>query len=233
MSEVPPELLRPQLPRTWRDRLRELAESFDLTPVRLVAGLMALVVVGLVGWRLLGAPPPPAEMRLPLTSSTSRPSSTVAGEPASTMAPGDTAGEVVVHVAGAVATPGVLRLPGDARVADAIAAAGGAVPDADLGRINLAAHIQDGQQVYVPKLGEPTPAAAPGGSTPAGPAAPLNLNTASAEELDALPGVGPAIAQAIVDHRTQNGPFASIENLLDVRGIGQAKLDTLRPQVTV
>ena len=225
MSEVPPELLRPQRPGTWRDRLQDLAESFDLTPVRLVAGLTALVVVGLVGWRLLAAPPPPAEMRLPLTSTTSR--------PASTAPAGDAGGEVVVHVAGAVAAPGVRNLPGDARVADAIAAAGGAVPDADLGRINLAAHVEDGQQVYVPKQGEPAPAAAPGGSTPAGPTAPLNVNTASAEELDALPGVGPAIAQAIVDHRTQNGPFASVENLLDVRGIGQAKLDTLRPQVTV
>jgi competence protein ComEA len=132
-----------------------------------------------------------------------------------------------------VASPGIQRLADDARVADAVAAAGGAAADADLGRINLAALLQDGQQVYVPKQGEPTPAAAASPASPGVPAAPVDLNTATAEQLDGLPGIGPALAEAIVSHRTNHGPFASVDALLDVRGIGQSKLDTLRAQVTV
>jgi competence protein ComEA len=230
MSEVPPELPLPGPPQGWRDRLAVFAESLDLTPARLLGGGVAVVVAALLGWKLLAPPPPPPEMRLPLVTTT-LPSSHSSSSSSSTA--GAPSGEVVVHVAGAVAAPGLRRLAADARVADAIDAAGGAATDADLGRINLAALLEDGQQVYVPKVGEPAPAAASGASTPAAPTAPVNLNTATAEDLDALPGIGPAIAQAIVDHRTQHGPFASVEDLLDVRGIGQSKLDTLRPEVTV
>lgn len=225
MSEVASDLPRPEPPRYWRDRLTNLAESFDLTPVRLAVSAVALVAVAFLGWRLLAPPPPPAEMRVPVVTTSTRPSSSTSAVGAPT--------EVVVHVAGAVASPGIQRLADDARVADAVAAAGGAAADADLGRINLAAHLQDGQQVYVPKQGEPTPAATPSPGSPGVPAAPIDLNTATAEQLDALPGIGPALAEAIVSHRTDHGPFPSVDALLDVRGIGQSKLDTLRSQVTV
>ena len=146
-----------------------------------------------------------------------------------------------MHVAGAVATPGVRRLPAGARVIDGVDAAGGALPDADLARVNLAAPLVDGQQVYVPRQGEVPPVPLPGtgaaggagddpGATGAGP---VDVNRATADQLDELPGVGPATAEAIIAHREEHGPFASVDDLLDVRGIGEAKLEQLRELVTV
>jgi competence protein ComEA len=117
----------------------------------------------------------------------------------------------------------------------AIAAAGGALPEATPGALNLAAPVRDGERVYVPVAGEAVPA--PAAVTPApvssGPAGPLDLNQATVAELDDLPGVGPATAQAIVDHRQQNGPFASVDDLESVRGIGPAKLQAIRDLVRV
>lgn len=229
MSDLLSDLPRPPRPPSWRDRLTEWAETLDMSPARLAAGAVGVVVVGLLGWKLLSPPPPPPEMRLPFVS-TSAPAdsaSTTVGEAAET--------EVVVHVAGAVATPGVQRLPAGARVTDAVDAAGGPAADADLGRVNLAARLEDGQQIYVPRLGEQPPAAGapstgPGSAASSGP---VDINRASVAELDALPGIGPTIAQAIVDHRTTHGRFASVDDLLEVRGIGEAKLEELRPLVTV
>jgi competence protein ComEA len=145
----------------------------------------------------------------------------------------DPAAALVVHVAGAVARPGVYRLAAAARVADAIDAAGGAAPDADLDGLNLAAKVGDGERVYVPRRGE---VVAPGPGLSAGtnaPAVPLDLNTATAEQLDDLPGVGPATAEAIVSYRTEHGRFRSVEQLLEVRGIGEAKLAAIRSKVRV
>ncbi|HEX2564023.1 MAG TPA: ComEA family DNA-binding protein [Acidimicrobiales bacterium] len=247
MSVPTPELPRPLPTRTWRERLAGLAESFDVSPRRLLVGAVALVCIGIVGWRLLAPPPPPAEMRLPFTQPSqaadggadpsSGPEAAADGGASTTMAPS----EVVVHVAGAVVSPGVRRLPPGSRVTDALDAAGGALPGADLPRINLAAPLVDGQQVYVPKPGEEVPVAAgaglPGGAGDAGggpvPGAPVDLNTATAEQLDTLPGVGPATASAIIAHREQHGPFTSVDQLLDVRGIGEAKLEQLRDLVSV
>jgi competence protein ComEA len=143
--------------------------------------------------------------------------------------------EVVVHVAGAVLRPGVLHLPAGSRVVDAIEAAGGLAPTADGTRINLAAPVADGERVYVPAVGEATPAVVgPSGASGDGePTGPLDLNTADEAALDALPGVGPATAKAIIEHRTKIGRFTSVDQLLDVRGIGEAKLAELRPLVTV
>jgi competence protein ComEA len=133
--------------------------------------------------------------------------------------------------------PGVHHLEAGARVVDAVDAAGGLAPDADAARLNLAALLVDGQQVYVARVGEAPPLAAPaGGTAAAGPAPPaplVDLNTASATELEELPGIGPTTAEAIVDHRERNGPFAAVDDLLDVRGIGDAKLEQLRDRVTV
>ncbi len=139
---------------------------------------------------------------------------------------------VLVHVAGAVAAPGVLTLPVGSRAADAVGAAGGARPDADLARINLAAEIADGQMLYVPAMGEAVPEAADasaGGTQPG----PVNLNTANVNLLDTLPGIGESTARKIVEHREQHGRFASVEDLLDVKGIGEAKLADLADRVTV
>lgn len=153
---------------------------------------------------------------------------------------------VVVHAAGGVVAPGVHRLPAGARVSDLVAAAGGATVDADLDRVNLAAPLVDGSRVHVPRIGEPAVAevpavaSAPAGSTPVdgavggaatGTASPLSLSTASATELEELPGVGPATAAAIIDHRTRTGGFRTVDELLDVRGIGEARLEQLRPLV--
>jgi competence protein ComEA len=252
MSDVLPDLPRPARREAWRDRLAGWAESLDLSPARLVAGAVMLAVVGFVGWRLLAPPPTPPEMRLPFVSTTAvapggspgaaaSPAGANPDDAASTTAP--EGAELVVHVAGAVTKPGVQRLPPGSRVVDAVEAAGGTAADADPSRINLAAPLEDGQQVYVPRLGETgggagaAPGTAGGGagaaSAGAGDVSVVNLNTADLGQLDALPGVGPAIAQAIVDFRDQNGPFATVDQLLEVRGIGEAKLADLRDRVTV
>ena len=170
-----------------------------------------------------------------------------------------TPAQLVVHGAGAVRVPGVYRLPAGSRVDDLVSAAGGLAPDADPARLNLAAPLTDGERVYVPHVGElEVPAAVTGagsgpassgtgGSTPSGgssgsavgssggsaPAAPVNLNTATLQELDTLPGVGPSTAQAILDYRQQHGRFGTVDELLEVRGIGDAKLAQLRDRVTL
>jgi len=133
-------------------------------------------------------------------------------------------GEVTVHVAGAVAQPGVVTLAAGSRVADAVAAAGGATPDALTDAINLARTLVDGEQVYVPAVGE---ASAPGASGL------INVNTADAAELERLPGVGAVLAQRIVSDREAQGPFATVEDLQRVKGIGPAVLDGLREAAVV
>jgi len=153
--------------------------------------------------------------------------------------------ELVVYVCGAVHRPGVYHLAPGARIADLLSAAGGAAAKAELQAVNLAAKLVDGQQVVVPVRGATAVAAAGGSggtsgttaasgtSDSAGTSAPVNLNTATAAELDALPGVGPATAQKIIDYRTANGGFKSVDDLKNVSGIGDAKLATLQPLVTV
>jgi competence protein ComEA len=126
----------------------------------------------------------------------------------------------------------VYELAPGARVQAAVEAAGGPVPGADPGALNLAAPVGDGQRVYIPMVGELVPLATGSPAVTVAPG-PVDLNRASAAELDGLPGIGPATAAAIVEHREQNGPFASIEDLEAVRGIGPAKLDALRDLVRV
>jgi competence protein ComEA len=141
------------------------------------------------------------------------------------------ADRVAVHVAGRVRRPRLVRLPAGSRVVDAIRAAGGAAAGADLDAVNLARRLVDGEQVRVPAHGQA--AAAPPPGTPGAPAAgPLDLNTATAEQLDALPGVGEVTAGRIVAYRTAH-PFTSVDELLEVPGIGQRRFEQLKDLVTV
>ncbi|MDX1449619.1 MAG: ComEA family DNA-binding protein [Acidimicrobiia bacterium] len=134
---------------------------------------------------------------------------------------------VTVHVSGAVERPGVVRLSSDARAIDAVEAAGGASPDADLSQVNLAAAVVDGSQIQVPRLGE-HPASATGAA-----GGMLAVNRADAAALEALPGVGPVLAARIVSHREAHGPYRTPEDLLDVSGIGESILARLRPHIQV
>ena len=250
---------RPVPPRSITARLRDWIEWFGLA--RLVVGALSVLAVGFGGYWLLRAPATPVEAGLPMTlgvagqsapstsaSSTSAPSVSSVGQVpgpdtlggvASTTAAVVVPDTIVVHVAGAVAVPGVYHLPAAARVVDALTAAGGASPLARTDAVNLAAPVHDGDRVYVPTLDEApsVPAgvsgtAAPGGAAAVVPSGPVDLNTATVDELDGLPGVGPATAAAIVAYRDANGPFASVEGLADVRGIGPAKLEAIRSLVT-
>jgi competence protein ComEA len=145
----------------------------------------------------------------------------------------ETSSTVVVSVVGSVVRPGLVTLPSGSRVAAAIEAAGGLTPDADGASVNLAAVVSDGQQIVVGAPGAAADGLAgdPGGGA-AAPGGLLDLNRATAGELDALPGVGPVLAQRIVDHRKQ-GPFTSVDQLDDVPGIGPARAAELAELVTV
>lgn len=159
------------------------------------------------------------------------------GPTSESVAPG---GEIVVSVVGDVARPGLYTFTPGARVADALDAAGshGAEPQAQAARagVNLAERLADAQQVYVPAHGEAPPQAGAGGSGVAGSAGAVgkvNVNTASASELETLDGVGAKTAQAIIAHREETGGFNSVEQLMEVKGIGPAKFESMKDQVTV
>lgn len=179
------------------------------------AYLAAAAVLGLLAWRVGGGGGGGAE-----------------GQPDSTppaRVVGEGGGELYVHVAGEVRRPGVYRLAGDGRVLQAVRLAGGPTRRADLAHLNLAARLQDGQQVLVPRRA-PAGAPAPAGSgDPA--AGPVSLSSATVEQLDALDGVGPTLAARIVEWREAHGGFASVDQLDEVPGIGEGRLEALRPRV--
>ena len=242
MSEarVPP---RPGPPQRFGDLVRRWLAWVGVARLVLAMVSVAVVVAGLY-W-LVRTEPPPVEASLPMAS-VPTPTATMSPPPpdhaATTVPQPAPASEdpmrAIVHVAGAVARPGVYELDEWARVDDAVRAAGGPTSDADLDGLNLAAPIVDGQRVYVPVDGEIDPATVPSGAiaTPAdagGASGPVDLNTATVEQLESLPGIGPATAAAIVDDRDRNGPFASVEDLDRVPGIGPAKLGALRDLVSV
>jgi competence protein ComEA len=241
--ELPP---RPLPPRSVGASVVSWVQWFGLA--RLVAGAVSVVVVAAGAFWLLRAPAPATEATLPVATGsgpavTIAPPSTSLAPASSQPSPSEPQASAIVHVAGAVRSPGVYELGPGMRVADAVTSAGGVTDDGDLDGLNLAAPIIDGQRIYVPRLGEVDPASVASGATAASSsptgsgatlvAGPLDLNAATAAELEALPGVGPATAAAIVDDRVRNGPFASVDDLDRVSGIGPAKLESLRDLVTV
>ena len=153
----------------------------------------------------------------------------VAAGPSAPASAGEHADVVVVYVSGAVASPGVLTLPSSSRVIDAITAAGGATPEADLESINLARIIVDGEQIRVGVVGESPPPASAGTGTDA--QACVRLATATETELQTLPGVGPALAQRIISYRATHPRLSSVEELDDVPGIGPSLIEKIRPGV--
>jgi len=179
--------------------------------------LVVLVLAAVVLFQLLR----PAAQPFVLTTATPPPS------PAATPTPRP----LRVYVSGAVTRPDVYTLPPNSIVKDALLAAGGPAENADLDRINLALPVSDGQQVYIPRLGEENLPVQPPSAQRA-PDSKININTADLATLVTLPGIGPALAQRILDYRQANGPFARIEGIMDVPGIGEGTFEKLRDLIT-
>ncbi len=157
---------------------------------------------------------------------TGPPGASGVGSEAAIFMPGDTVAAITVHVSGWVLEPGLVALPGAARVADAVAAAGGALPGARLDGLNLAEELADGDRIDVsgPGAGGGQEAEIVGDGL-------IDINRAGLAELETLPGVGPVLAQRIIDHRESQGRFDTVEDLLSVSGIGERKLESLRPHI--
>ena len=204
------------VPQGWRDRLEVLAGR--RRDIYLIAGIVgAVLLVAVLSWahkdRVTVAAPPPNEAIPPPTSAPTVVTS------------------IYVHVAGAVRSPGLYQLPSGTRVAQAIEAAGGPLPRADLDALNLAEILADAAKVDVPLRGE-TVSTAPTTNTEAS-SQPVNLNTADATMLETIPGVGPVTATAILQKRAELGRFDTLDQLLDVTGIGPATLEAIRPYITL
>ena len=173
---------------------------------------VAILVVLVLGSRLLLRAEAPAAPPIPTAAATTTAAAQL----------------LVVDVVGAVRRPGLYRLPSGARVADALSRAGGVTPKAQIELVNLAAPIADGEQIVVPRRGSAITAGSGAAGASSGP---VHLNTATLEQLDALPGVGPVTAQKILDYRQQHGAFGSVEELDAVPGIGPARLEQLKELV--
>lgn len=228
----------------------EVLERGASGAVRVRLGALIVVTLVIAAVAVLAAVLRPGGEHVPPDAMTTAPvdvveQSTVPSA-ATTGAPSDDSGHVTVHIVGAVASPGVVRLPASARVADAVAACGGLSPDADTTRINLARPLVDGEHIHVLRIGEEAAPELPGeavvgGGSPVGEAgapgatasALINLNTASQSELETLPRVGPTLAGRIITEREKRGGFTSVEELREVSGIGDATFEQIAPLVTV
>ncbi|MFD0968285.1 ComEA family DNA-binding protein [Plantactinospora endophytica] len=197
--------------------------------VKAIAVVAAVVVLGAAGWAWLSRPRTEPVASPPVSTPVLAPTPSGSGPAVGTA-------EVVVAVAGKVRRPGLVRLPAGARVADALESAGGALPGVDVALLNLARKVTDGELILVgvtaPPGAGPAGASAAAGGAPAG-GGKVNLNTATVAQLDALPGVGPVLAQRIVAHRDEHGGFRSVADLRQVTGIGDARYEDLKDLVTV
>ena len=219
------------VPTTWRERLEELAGR--RRDVWLVVALIVLAVLAAFVLKSRSATPriaPPAE------APEVAPAGVLSQSPVTQ--PTTSGTTILVHVAGAVRRPGLYEMAVGARIADAIDVARGPKPTADLSALNLAEPLTDGQKIDVPRRGEEVEVAAPSAPLPSSGTSPapgtvINLNTADQIALETIPGIGPVTAQAIIAYRTEIGSFESIDQLLDVSGIGPATLESMRPYVTV
>jgi len=204
-----------EIPGGWRDQLESLATRRRALAAAVLVAAVALLLLALAGRQA------PAHIAPPATSASSLP-----GAPNASPAPG-----LLVHVAGAVRAPGLYELPVGARVADAVTAAGGPLARANLDALNLAQGLIDGTKIEVPRKGSSeavVPRPSPGES-----GAPIALNSADGAALETIPGIGPVRAAAILTYRDEHGGFASVEELLEVSGIGPATLEAIRPYVTL
>ncbi len=217
-------------------RVRAVAQAAGISPAEAVALLVlllgALALTAVAAW-------PAARPGTPGPADPGDPAA-LAGLPGATAAPEDgvpaplaTAARVLVHVTGEVAQPGVVDLPDGARIADAIAAAGGVLPAADTTTLNLARPLRDGEQVVVGAVGDPPPVAEGQVATATTPDGRLDLNLATADDLQALPGIGPVTAERIISHREAIGGFSDVTQLLEVSGIGPTRFASLEPLVVV
>ena len=211
---------------SWRRAPVMLADRLGVRPLSVVLGTIGVLAAGFGAWWALRPPPPPVEEVLPVVTE-------VAVIPTTSTS---VVSVLVVHVDGAVVRPGVHDVVAGSRVIDAVEAAGGLTGEADRSRVNLAQPVADGQRIWIPTVGEDAPAPVVGG--PLAPASgegtgdgPVSLSTANAAQLESLPGIGPALAAAILDHRDREGAFERVDDLLQVPGIGPAKLDALRDLV--
>ena len=215
---------------------------------RLIGSVLSLIAVALAGWWLLRVPPPPPEDSIPIASTATALSYAVSSPQKielDTKLFRELATELTVHIAGAVKTPGVYQLQVGARINDGVVAAGGATAQADLDSVNLAMLLSEGEQIYIPKRNDkPHIIAQPrftsssnlnssNSATNNELQISININTATAIELEQLAGVGPSTAKAIIEFRQKNGGFKTVEDLLNVRGIGPAKLSEILPQARV
>ncbi len=220
--------------RSVRAVLGSAADRLGVTPAAVAAGVIAVLAAGIGGWWALRAPdPPPAESVIPSIFDTPLPSLSPVTSTSARIV-------VLVDVGGAVADPGVHELRPDDRVVDAIRAAGGLSANADRRRLNMAMPVADGQRIWVPLIGEDEPKVAlpeggsAAGSSSAGQSAMrININSANSESLQTLPGIGPSLAASIITFRSREGPFARIDDLIKVPGIGQSKLRQIADLVSV
>lgn len=211
-----------------RDRLDSLSRGE-------LAGLIVVLALTLVGVGLWYSRSLPRPVAIEASSPGGAPAvgPTPVAASGSPVSPSPSGPDLIVDVTGWVRHPGVFDFPPGSRVIDAVKRAGGAKGRADLSSLNLAALLVDGSQILVPKIGGDAGASATGGTTGGSAGGLININTATESELETLTGIGPVLGAAIIQYRTDHGPFTSVDQLQDVSGIGPVTLENLRPQVTV